>query len=111
MGKGIAKEFRDRYRQVEQLPKQNKNVGQCAHIKQGKRNIYYMVTKDKSNEKPKYENVFKTINNLRETLESQKIQYLTLPKIACGLDGLDWKIIKAMIYLKTYKYVYHEKFL
>ncbi|KAJ8935662.1 hypothetical protein NQ318_012824 [Aromia moschata] len=58
--------------------------------------VFYLVTKQLSHHKPTYQNVWDTLVELRDVLLSQNISSLAIPKIASGLDGLDWRVIRSM---------------
>ena len=93
MGKGIATEFKRRYKRVEELKAQNKGIGDVAYLtlNQSPKYIFYLITKDRYFHKPTY-------NSLRQSLAAMKlivlelgIQTLSVPLLGCGLDGLKWK--------------------
>lgn len=52
MGKGIAKEFKERYNGVKELKEQRRVVGDCAVLSRENQLIYYLVTKEKWYELP-----------------------------------------------------------
>lgn len=98
MGQGIALQFKQRFHGVEHLKQQNKTVGQVATLTYHGRHIYYLITKQKYYEKPTYFSLFKCLLELRYFLKMRQIKKLALPRIACGLDRLEWNIVKKMIY-------------
>ncbi|KAJ8952749.1 hypothetical protein NQ318_008063 [Aromia moschata] len=59
--------------------------------------VFYLVTKQLSHHKPTYQNVWDTLVELRDVLLSQNISSLAILKIASGLDGLDWRVIRSML--------------
>ncbi|KAJ8941537.1 hypothetical protein NQ318_010305 [Aromia moschata] len=59
--------------------------------------FFYLVTKQLSHHKPTYQTVWDTLVELRDVLLSQSISSLAIPKIASGLDGLDWRVIRSML--------------
>uniref|UniRef100_A0A3P9PDZ9 O-acetyl-ADP-ribose deacetylase 1-like n=1 Tax=Poecilia reticulata TaxID=8081 RepID=A0A3P9PDZ9_POERE len=65
MGKGIAVLFKNNFGCTSELKEQKKLVGQCAVLIQGQRFIYYLITKEKASQKPSY-------NDLRQSLEDMK---------------------------------------
>ncbi|XP_044746394.1 protein DDB_G0276689-like isoform X2 [Coccinella septempunctata] len=97
MNKGIALTFKQKYEGINELKSQNKSTGEVAFINRDNRNIYYLITKEFYYEKPKYETVFKALIDLRKLCENNNEKYLALPRIACGLDQLEWSIIFKMI--------------
>lgn len=97
MGNGIAVQFKKRYGRIEELKEQNVNVGEVAVLENNGNYIYYLVTKKNYYDKPTYHNVEKTLVNLRERCVNHKIKLLSMPRIACGLDKLDWRRILLII--------------
>lgn len=97
LNKGIALEFRRKFGRIKDLQSQEKKIGEIAHIIDNNRCILYMITKNHFYEKPCYENMFQTIQNLRKHCEENQITKLAMPQIGCGLDELDWKIVRGML--------------
>ena len=94
MGKGIAKIFRNKFGGVADLKKQNKKPGQIAHLKSGDRHIFYMVTKERYFQKPKYQHLYESLVDLKDFCVSGGIKSVSMPKIGCGLDKLEWSMVK-----------------
>ncbi|KAJ8962214.1 hypothetical protein NQ318_018186 [Aromia moschata] len=80
MSRGIALTFKKAFGQLEELRRQRPEV-----------------TKQLSHHKPTYQTVWDTLVELRDVLLSQSISSLAIPKIASGLDGLDWRVIRSML--------------
>jgi O-acetyl-ADP-ribose deacetylase (regulator of RNase III) len=97
MSQGIALEFKRRFGQVENLKSQNKKVTEIAKIEHEGQQLLYLVTKESFDQKPTYETIFKTIQNLRRTAEQELITHIAMPHISCGRDKLDWNKVKPMI--------------
>ncbi|XP_074040987.1 tropomodulin isoform X2 [Leptinotarsa decemlineata] len=97
MGQGIAVQFRESFGSVNVLLEQKKMVGEVAELKLPERNVYYLITKFKYHDKPSYRTVWNALRNLKKTCEDNQDKKLAMPKIACGLDGLNWEKIQAMI--------------
>lgn len=97
MDRGIALEFRRRFGQVEELKDQNKSVTEVASTTPKERVIICLITKEYFWQKPTYENVLLTLINLKQLCTRENITKLAMPKIACGLDGLEWQEIRTMI--------------
>ncbi|KAG5867153.1 hypothetical protein JTB14_016230 [Gonioctena quinquepunctata] len=94
---GIAARFEQLFGSVNTLMEQKKMVGEIAELRLSEKNVYYMVTKFRYYEKPSYRSVWNALRNLKKKCEENKDQYLAMPKIACGLDGLSWEKVQAMI--------------
>lgn len=97
MGKGIAVEFKKKWGVPRAPVKSGFCVGDIAIIKeegsQDERSIIYLVTKDRYWQKPTYESLRTCLIKVRELGMSS----LSIPRIGCGLDGLSWDKVKAMI--------------
>jgi hypothetical protein len=65
--------------------------------------IYNLVTKEHYYDKPHYEDVERALENMRLIMSKQGMTTVTVPKIACGIDGLSWPIIE-----DTIKRVFHQ---
>ncbi|KAJ8958667.1 hypothetical protein NQ318_016392 [Aromia moschata] len=81
-----------------ELRRQRPEVGRVLQItaaeQEKERSVFYLVTKQLSHHKPTYQTVWDTLVELRDVLLSQSISSLAIPKIASGLDGLDWRVIR-----------------
>ncbi|KAG5893959.1 hypothetical protein JTB14_027707 [Gonioctena quinquepunctata] len=97
MSRGIAVVFSKKFGQLQTLREQNPEVGGVLQLKKGQRNIYYLVTKRHSQDKPSYEDVWKSLTKLRDTMVDQNLVDLAIPKLSCGIDGLDWRVIRSML--------------
>ncbi|KAJ8961500.1 hypothetical protein NQ318_014749 [Aromia moschata] len=95
MSRGIALTFKKAFGQLEELRRQRPEVGRVLQItaaeQEKERSVFYLVTKQLSHHKPTYQTVWDTLVELRDVLLSQSISSLAIPKIASGLDGLDWR--------------------
>jgi len=97
MGAGIALYFKQKFGKVDELKLQNRKIGECANIKDDDRRIFYLITKNRYFEKPTISNLQKTLEYLKEECEKYEITNLSMPKIGCGLDKLNWKDVKQVI--------------
>ncbi|KAJ8948302.1 hypothetical protein NQ318_020789 [Aromia moschata] len=112
ISQGIALTFKKAFEQLEELRRQRPEVGRLLQItvaqQEKERSVFYLVTKQHSHHKPSYQNVWDTLVELRNVLLSRNISrnildiYITrnilaIPKIASGLDGLDWRVIRIML--------------
>ncbi|KAJ8937745.1 hypothetical protein NQ318_009155 [Aromia moschata] len=101
MSRGIALTFKKAFGQLEELRRQRPEVGRVLQIKvaqqEKERSVFYLVTKQLSHHKLTYQIVWDTLVELRDVLLSQNISSLAIPKIASGLDGLDWRVIRSML--------------
>ena len=97
MGKGIAVIFRDTFGGIDELKRQGRRVGEVAVLKSGACSIYYLITKPKYWNKPTYEDLERTLVEMRMHMTDHGLRKLAMPKIGCGLDGLQWEKVRGMI--------------
>eukprot|EP00736_Rhodelphis_marinus_P004285 Rmarinus@m.22221 len=97
MGKGIAKTFKDKYSGVQELHGQNPKIGDTLFLRRKQRWIYYMVTKAKYSDKPEYADFVSALRSLRRRCEADGVSKLAMPRIGCGLDGLEWSEVRSHI--------------
>ena len=103
MGKGIATQFKKRFGKIQELYHQRKKPGKVAFIQtapniNGDRNyIFYMVTKTRYFQKPTYKDFNLSLEKLRDECIIKNIKTISMPRIGCGLDKLDWNIVKNSI--------------
>ncbi|XP_017096040.2 ADP-ribose glycohydrolase OARD1 [Drosophila bipectinata] len=97
MGKGIAVKFRNKFGQLLNLQKQNVQPGGVAILQDQQRYVYYLVTKKTSWGKPTYELLYSSLLAMRQHMISHNVPKLAMPRIGCGLDGLNWSKVKEMV--------------
>lgn len=106
MGKGIALQFAERY-------KENLRVYQAAcksgtlvpgtmlvvrdHDLQGERIIVNFPTKKDYKHKSKYEYIESGLAALVASIKEHDIRSIAVPPLGCGNGGLDWDVVKPMI--------------
>lgn len=59
--------------------------------------ILNMITKENYWNKPTYPDFEKALKEVAEICDYCNVKYLAMPKIGCGLDGLNWNKVKKMI--------------
>lgn len=114
LGAGIAKTFREEYGVAAALELCYKinhwnNKGYCLLTPSRDRNnnkrwlVANLVTKERSYHKPTYDSLRQALENFKiyvfdcnrsESLENVQI---AMPLIGCGLDGLNWEKVEAII--------------
>lgn len=97
MSRGIALEFNRRFGNIEVLKGQQKGVSEIAQVEHEGQKLLYLITKEFCFQKTTYENLYKTLQNLRTKAEQEHISHIAMPRIGCGMDQPDWKKIKNMI--------------
>lgn len=101
LGAGIAKTFDEVYNMRYKLHRffpipegeRYANVGETLLVD----NVFNLVTKQLCWHKPTYESVHDTLVQMRDMCESLFITKLAMPKIASGLDRLDWDQVRYLI--------------
>lgn len=99
MTQGIAKKFIEKYDIKNKLI--NKciikniipNVGDVILVD----NVFNLITKYNYWDKPSYDSLEKSLINLKKLVIELNIKFLTMPRIVCGLDKLNWFNVKNMI--------------
>lgn len=103
MGAGIAKEFDKKYSGMKSYCKrvvsENHLDYPCIipYYKSESKKVLNLVTKNKYWNKPTYESITKTIEEMAYLCRTSNIKYLAIPKIGCGLDKLSWPKVKEII--------------
>lgn len=107
MGRGIAVEFNRRFNTKENLQRAYSDQGgnylhiwssgkpRSTVVKDGR--VLNLVTKQRYFQKPTYESFAQSLYDLRALCRTQDICRLAMPRIGCGLDGLDWGRVSDMI--------------
>lgn len=101
LGAGIAKEldsiYNMRYKLHKNYPipdgEKYANIREALLVD----NVFNLVTKPRCFHKPTYASLRETLEDMRDQCENLDIEHLAMPKIGCGLDGLDWNIVREMI--------------
>ena len=98
MGAGIAKEFRDKYGNVDWLLENSRGVGTALLLMHEDRNIFYLITKKRSRyEKPTYANIEAAVVDMFGWATGVGITQIAMPRIGCGLDGKKWETIRGLL--------------
>ncbi len=98
MGKGIAVQFKKRFKCVDELIAQNKQIGEVAYLSSASRYIFYLITKEKYYGKPTIETLKNSLRDLVKVCISLDIKKIAIPRIGCGLDGLNWKDVLKVLH-------------
>ncbi|XP_053500157.1 ADP-ribose glycohydrolase OARD1 [Ictalurus furcatus] len=97
MGAGIAVTFKKKFGGVNELLAQQKQPGECAVLKRGGRFVYYLITKNKYNQKPTYETLRRSLAAMKAHCLENGVTRLSIPRIGCGLDRLSWRNVSVII--------------
>jgi len=98
MGKGIAVLFKKKFGGVDSMRKQNVKVGEAAILFRDNRYIYNLVTKERSFHKPTYDTIRASIEYMRNHAVINNVSSISMPKIGCGLDRLQWQKVETIIH-------------
>lgn len=98
MGSGIALQFRKYYPTMpmdikEYIFKTNTNKRAIIY---GNR-VVNLITKERYYHLPEYSNLYQSLKELKIIITKMNISKIAMPRIGCGLDGLDWNRVKNMI--------------
>lgn len=97
LGAGIAKTFDNvynmRFKLFREYPSYEFEGGDCLPID----NVFNLVTKDKCFHKPTYDSVRDALEVMRDMMEDLGVTKLAMPRIASGLDKLQWSQVYDII--------------
>ena len=96
MSRGIAVQFKKHFPEFKNLD-MKQGIGGVIVLRAGSRFVFNLVTKMKFYEKPQYLGVQLCLENLRLKLILLGVPRLSIPHLACGLDGLSWVKVMSMI--------------
>lgn len=97
MGAGIAKMFKAKFSGTQELLNQAKKVGDVAVLERNGRFIYYLVTKERAFHKPTYPDLENSLRAMKRHCASHSVTAVSMPRIGCGLDQLQWDKVKWMM--------------
>lgn len=96
LGAGIAKQFQEKFNMREKLKEffpEGGRVGDSLMVGR----VFNLVTKEKYWQKPTYSSLRNALLTMRYQCSALEVSKLAMPKIGCGLDRLDWGIVKDII--------------
>ena len=62
----------------------------------GKRYIYNLVTKERYCDKPNLSTLSKTLEAMKSHASMNGVSTIAIPKLGCGLDQMNWQIVKLL---------------
>ena len=66
-------------------------------LKRGHRFVYYLITKKKYWARPTYDTLKDSLLSMKLHLQENGVTDLSMPRIGCGLDGLEWSKVELML--------------
>ena len=60
-------------------------------------NVLNLITKEKYWGKPTYETLCDSLKIMKDIIIKEKIKNIVMPRIGCGLDKLEWDIVKKLL--------------
>lgn len=97
MSAGIAVEFRERFNHARSLQDLKISPGGLAILKNNTRYLYYLVTKQRSHQKPTYFRLCQSLLAMRKHMLKHQVDRLAIPLLGCGLDQLKWNKVRRLI--------------
>jgi O-acetyl-ADP-ribose deacetylase (regulator of RNase III) len=76
---------------------QRARIGHIAVLEHEGRFIYYLVTKKLSTDKPVFDSLESSLEEMRDHCAEHNVRFLAMPRIGCGLDRLEWRQVKPKI--------------
>lgn len=70
-------------------------------------NVLSLVVKNSKYDKVAYHTIARGLRNLKKIVKNRKINYLSMPRICCGREKLDWTIVRKMI-VDEFKDIGHD---
>ena len=95
MSAGIATQFNDKFNMKNRLKESYGAVESPMVLKID--NVFNLITKNKSWEKPTYDSLMETLIQLRNMMIEDGDEKLAIPQIGCGLDKLSWNVVRELI--------------
>ena len=123
MGKGLALEFKkrfpDNYRIYKELCYNEDNwqimepgdvLVTAVNNNTGPKYIFNFATKDHWSKPSKIEYIEKGLKILVKKIRKFDIKYIAIPKLGCGLGGLEWEEVKKIMKKILYDLIIHYKY-
>ena len=98
LGRGIARTFRRKFPRILELRKLHIGRGGFVFLSVNGKYIYNLITKSRYYQKPSYLDLRKSLEAMRSHVVSRGVSRISLPRLGCGLDCLDWSVVKQILY-------------
>lgn len=93
----LIRYIRDLFGGIAELKKQEAQVGGVAVLSRDDRFVYYLITKEHYYDKPTYQTLRQSLEAMRNHILLNDVKFLAMPRIGCGLDGLQWPKVNELI--------------
>ncbi len=101
---GIAALFNDKFpemKNIVMIRKETDGIGTCCLYSKYENNqwirVFNLITKNMYWNKPTYKTLTNSLTDLRKQCVELDIKCIAMPKIGCGLDGLQWSKVKEIL--------------
>ena len=102
-GKGLAKQVRMKFGQMDEIKAQNCRVGEVAISGNCHRKIFHLFTKKRYFQKPTLATMEKCLWQLKYQMRCLSVYSIQIPHLGCGLDRMNWQQVLELI-----RKVFHE---
>ena len=102
---GVSQKFDERYRIEEMMKEQQNRYGRLYEtgkayffsIHYGETLLIPLINRDKKWQGTTYDEMLQCIKSLKKVCQEWYIEDLIIPRISCGLDMMNWEIIRPII--------------
>ena len=97
MSAGVARPIKHRFGGVRELLAQRRRVGEVAYLFRDNRIIFYLVTRRRYYDLPTLNALRSCLRVLAQLCYHFEITRLSISRLGCGLDRLNWNQVKSEI--------------
>uniref|UniRef100_A0A1A9ZSH4 Macro domain-containing protein n=1 Tax=Glossina pallidipes TaxID=7398 RepID=A0A1A9ZSH4_GLOPL len=97
MCRNIGLQFKCKNGQNHEMLRQDHHTGSVAVLKDHKRYVYNLVTKERQHEKSTYIALFYALLTTRDHMRQHGVRKLAIPRLGCGIDRLEWFRVKSIL--------------
>ena len=97
MSKGIAVNFKKKFGRLDELRRAKARIGETVVLKEGRKYLYYLVTKQKYFDKPTNCTLRQALIQMKNHAVKNNVIEISMPRIGCGRDNLNWDEVRQII--------------
>ncbi|KAL9908944.1 terminal ADP-ribose protein glycohydrolase 2 isoform 1-T3 [Glossina fuscipes fuscipes] len=97
MCRNISLQFKCKNGRNHEMLRQDHHTGSVAVLKDHKRYVYNLVTKERQHEKSTYIALFYALLTTRDHMRQHGVKKLAIPRLGCGIDRLEWFRVKSIL--------------